>query len=130
MKNILVLKDGSEIGLETGASLPDMKVLSDTKQDMVSVWDRLTENNLSEVQIKDGDGLIVATYQNLILDSETSTLNKDRTVLTSFKLRGKTEVEFLMEMVESLENRQEVQDGAITDLGAAVSRLAEEGGLA
>ena len=28
-----------------------------------------------------------------------------------------------MEMVESLENRQEVQDGAITDLGAAVSRL-------
>lgn len=130
MKNILVLKDGSEIKLETGASLPDMKVLSDTKQDMVSVWDRLTENNLSEVQIKDGDGLIVATYQNLILDSETSTLNKDRTVLTSFKLRGKTEVEFLMEMVESLENRQEVQDGAITDLGAAVSRLAEEGGLA
>lgn len=130
MKNILVLKDGSEIGLETGASLPDMKVLSDTKQDMVSVWDRLTENNLSEVQIKDGDGLIVATYQNLILDSETSTLNKDRTVLTSFKLRGKTEVEFLMEMVESLESRQEVQDGAITDLGAAVSGLAEEGGLA
>lgn len=130
MKNILVLKDGSEIKLETGASLSDMKVLSDTKQDMVSVWDRLTENNLSEVQIKDGDGLIVATYQNLILDSETSTLNKDRTVLTSFKLRGKTEVEFLMEMVESLENRQEVQDGAITDLGAAVSRLAEEGGLA
>lgn len=129
MKNILVLKDGSEIGLETGASLPDMKVLSDTKQDMVSVWDRLTENNLSEVQIKDGDGLIVATYQNLILDSETSTLNKDRTVLTSFKLRGKTEVEFLMEMVESLESRQEVQDGAITDLGAAVSGLAEEGGL-
>ena len=94
MKNILVLKDGSEIGLETGASLPDMKVLSDTKQDMVSVWDRLTENNLSEVQIKDGDGLIVATYQNLILDSETSTLNKDRTVLTSFKLREKRKLSF------------------------------------
>lgn len=130
MKNILVLKDGSEIKLETGASLSDMKVLSDTKQDMVSVWNKLTEANLSEIQIKDGTGLTVAAYNDLVLDSETSVENKDGTVLTSFRLRGKTEVEFLMEMVESLENRQEVQDGAITDLGAAVSRLAEEGGLA
>ena len=130
MKNILVLKDGSEIKLETGASLSDMKVLSDTKQDMVSVWNKLTEANLSEIQIKDGTGLTVAAYNDLVLDSETSVENKDGAVLTSFRLRGKTEVEFLMEMVESLENRQEVQDGAITDLGAAVSGLAEEGELA
>lgn len=130
MKNILVLKDGSEIKLETGAILSDMKVLSDTKQDMVSVWNKLTEANLSEIQIKDGTGLTVAAYNDLVLDSETSVENKDGTVLTSFRLREKTEVEFLMEMVESLENRQEVQDGAITDLGAAVSGLAEEEGLA
>lgn len=130
MKNILVLKDGSEIGLETGASLSDMKILSDTKQDMVSAWDSLTENNLSEVQIKDGDGLIVATYQNLILDSERSILNKDGTVLTSFRLRGKTDVEVLAERVAVLENGHEVHEGAIGDLGLAVSELAEGRGQA
>ena len=130
MKNILVLKDGSEIGLETGASLSDMKVLSDTKPDMLSAWNKLTENNLSEMQIKDGDGLVVATYQNLVLDSETSILNKDGTVLTSFRLRGKTEVEVLEERVAVLENGIEVHGGAIGDLGLAVSELAEERGQA
>lgn len=130
MKNILVLKDGSEIGLETGASLSDMKVLSDTKPDMLSAWNKLTENNLSEMQIKDGDGLVVATYQNLVLDSETSILNKDGTVLTSFRLRGKTEVEVLGERVAVLENGFEVHGGAIGDLGLAVSELAEERGQA
>lgn len=130
MKNILVLKDGAEIKLETGASLPDMKVLSDTKQDMVSVWNKLTEANLSGVQIKDGAGLTVAAYNDLVLDSETSMENKDGTVLTSFRLRKKTEIEVLGERVLALENGHEVHEGAISDLGEAVSGLAEERGQA
>lgn len=128
MKNILILKDGSEINIEPGSCPSDMRVLSDTKQDMLSVWDRLTEANLSEVQIKDDGGLTAAAYHDLILDSETSRINKDGTVLTSFGLRGKTDIEVLTERVSALENGHEVHEGAIGDLGLAVSELAEERG--
>lgn len=129
MKDKLILSNQSEIEIESSSSLSDMRVLSLTKDEMVSVWDLLTENNLKSVEIQNGDGVVVATYENLVLNSETSTIQKDGTILTSFHLREKTEVELLKERVEQLENGQEVQDGAIADLGEAVSGLAEEGGL-
>lgn len=127
MKDTLVLKNGIELQLESGASLTDMKVLFPTKQDMLAAWDMLTKENLEEMLIKNADGVIVGRYSNLLLENETSTVQEDETVLTSFRLRKKTEIE---KRLDSLENGQEVQDGAISDLGSAVSGLAEEGGLA
>lgn len=106
-----------------------MKVISDTKYDMVSVWDMLMENNLKHIKIQSEDGTVVGIYDNILLDSETSTIQPDGTILTSFHLREKAEVELLRERVEQLENGQEVQDEAISDLGTAVSDLAE-GGIA
>ena len=101
---------------------------------MISTWDILTEENLKSVQIQNGDGITVANYENLVLDSETSYAIKDKDgvekILTSFHLRPKTDVELLREEVEALKEGQEVQDGAISDIGEAVSELAEEGGLA
>lgn len=127
-KDKLILNDQSGIDIESASSLSDIKVLSDTKDDMVSKWDMLTDENLKFVRIQNSDGVTVGTYKNLILDSETSIVQKDGTVLTSFHLREKTEVELLGERVEQIESGREVQDGAIMDLGAAVSGLAEEGG--
>lgn len=126
----LILNNQTQMNIESGSSLYDMKVVSEDKVDMISVWDMMTEENLKSVQIKNGDGIAIANYENLVLDSETSIVQSDGTILTSFHLREKTEVELLRERVEQLESGQEVQDGAITDLGAAVSGLAEEGGLA
>lgn len=129
MKDKLILNNQMQIEIESASSLSNIMVLSDTKYDMVSTWDMLTPENLKSVQIQNGDGVVIANYENLILDSETSIVQEDGTILTSFHLREKTEVEFLRERVEQLENGQEVQDGAISDLGEAVSSLAEEGGL-
>lgn len=129
MKDKLILNNQMQIEIESASSLSNIMVLSDTKYDMVSTWGMLTPENLKSVQIQNGDGVVIANYENLILDSETSIVQKDGTILTSFHLREKTEVEFLRERVEQLENGQEVQDGAISDLGEAVSSLAEEGGL-
>ena len=126
----LILNNQTEITIENASSLSEITVKSDTKYDMVSVWDMMTEENLKFVQIKNSDGVIVADYENLVLDSETSSAQKDGTILTSFHLREKTDVELLREEVEALKEGQEVQDGAISDLGEAVSGLAEEGGLA
>lgn len=132
MKDKLILNDQTEIQIESGSALSDIKVLSQTKSDMIAVWDKLTAENLVSVQVKNADGVSVGNYANLILSSETSVEQKDGTVLTNFRLREKTEVELLKEEIDALKEGQEVQNGAIDDLGAITSVLAEaqEGGLA
>lgn len=129
MNEKLILSSRSKINIESGSSLSDIKVVSATKYDMISTWDMLTEENLKHVEIQNEDGVAIGIYDNILLESETSTIQPDGTILTSFYLREKTEVELLRKRVEQLENGQEVQDGAISDLGAAVSDLAE-GGIA
>lgn len=125
-KDKIILSNNYEIEIESGASLSDVRIISDTKYDVLTTWDMLTPENLSSVRVVNGDGLTVGTYSDLILVSETS-VEKEGRIETSFNLREKTEMEKRLDWIE---NRQEVQDGAITDLGAAVSGLAEEGGLA
>lgn len=119
-KDKLILKNGTEIEIESMSSLSDMKVISDTKYDMISTWDAMTEENLKTVQIQNADGLTLSNYADLILESETSTVQKEGTILTSFHLLEKTDVE---KRLDALEEGQEVQDGAIMDLGEAVSEL-------
>lgn len=125
-KDKLILNDQSGIEVESASSLSDIKVLSDTKDDMISKWGMMTEKNLSLVRVVNGDCVTVGSYVDLVLVSETSS-EKDGKIETSFNLREKTETE---KRLDALENGQEVQDGAISDLGVAVSGLAEEGGLA
>ncbi|RKI94290.1 hypothetical protein D7V94_01725 [Parablautia intestinalis] len=129
MKDTLVLKNGTELQLESGASLTDMRVLFPTKQDMLAGWDMLTKENLEEMLIRNADGVIVGRYSNLLLESETSTVQEDGTVLTSFHLREKTEIEILKEEISDLKESREINTGAIEDLGKAVSELAEQGGM-
>lgn len=120
-KDKLILKNGTEIEIESGASLSDIHVLSNTKADMVSKWDMFTPENLQFVRVVNGDEIMVGTYNDLILVSETS-YEKDGKIETIFSLREKTEVE---KRLDALESGQEVQDGAIMDLGEAVSVLSE-----
>lgn len=127
-KDIMIFKDGSEISLEAGASLGNIQVISESKYDMISCWEKFTNENLSEVQIKNGDYLTVGTYKNLALVSETSTVRPDKTILTSYSLREKTTEEVRL---DALEDGQDVLNGAIADLGEITSSLAGEmeGGL-
>lgn len=129
MNEKLILNNQSQINIESGSLLSDMKVISATKYDVISTWDMLTEENLKHIEIQNEDGTVLGVYDNILLDSETSIIQPDGTILTSFRLREKAEVELLRDRVEQLENVQEVQDGAISDLGTAVSDLVE-GGLA
>lgn len=129
-KDKLIIKDGTEIELETGASLGSLGVLSTDKAVMVSTWDRLTAENLSEVQIKNGDGLVVGSYTGLVLVSETSTVQADGSILTCYNVREKTDIERLEERVAAVEEGQTVQDGAIIDTNEVLSAVVEkqEGG--
>lgn len=124
MKDKLILNNQTQIEIESASSLSNMMVLSETKYDMISAWDMLTEENIKLVEIQNSEGVTIANYQNLILDSETSIVQEDGTILTSFHLREKTEVEKLKEEVAQLREGQDVQDEAISELGTVVSDLA------
>lgn len=125
-KDRLILKNGTAIELEAGASLESMTVITADKMEMITIWGEMTEENLSEARVENSAGLIVGRYKDLLLASETSIIQSEGTIQTSFFLREKTDVEKRM---DAIEQAQTVQDGAISDLGSAVSGLAEEGGL-
>ena len=125
MKDKMILKNGSEIELEAGASINALQVRTANPPAMAEIWSKLTEENLKEVQIQTGEGLIVGNYMDLLLVSETSVILENGVVLTTYHLREKTAVEKRLEVLEA---RQEVQDGAISDLGSATSALAEQMG--
>lgn len=121
-KDKLILKDGTELELETGASLSNIGVAFENKESMLFTWDKLTEDNLISVQVKNGNGLVVGNYAHLILESETSTVQKDGTVHTSFCLREKSDME---RRLDAVEEGQDIQDGAIMDMASAISEMAE-----
>ena len=105
MKDKLILKDGTTVELESGASLGSMQVVFSDKASMVETWDKFTDENLKSVQITDGNGTVLAEYTDLVLVSVTSTEQEDETILTTFALREKTEVELLKEQNAALEEQ-------------------------
>ena len=127
-KDKLILKNGHEIELEAGASLGALQVLSADRAAMLATWELLTPDNLAAVQIKNGAGLTVGTYTDLVLVSETSVVAPDGKVLTTYSLRPKTDVERLEEKVAAVEAGQQVQDGAINDVATLAGTLAEQAG--
>lgn len=123
MKDKMILKNNMEVELEAGASLAALQVLSVDRTAMTETWEKLSPENLASVQIKNGDGMTVGTHTDLVLVSETSVVASDGMVLTTYALREKTPEE---KRLDALEAGQEVQDGALEDLGAVTSTLAAQ----
>ena len=119
-KDTLILKDKSVIELEAGASLNDIRVVSGSRAAMVDTWCRLTPDNLSAVTIKNGDEVAVGSYAGLVLENETSTILEDGSVLTSFNLREKTDIE---KRLEAVEQGQQMQDEGIDELAGTISDM-------
>ena len=122
-KDKLILKDRTTIELESGAALGAIKVAAENRGAMLEQWKMLTPENLKEVKVQNGDGLTIGSYQELVLLSETSVVDSDGSVLTTYSLREKTDTE---KRLDALEAGQEVQNGAISDLGMVTSTIAEQ----
>ena len=60
---------------------------------MLEVWAKLTQGNLKAVTVKNSAGLTVGNYTDLKFVSETSVVNADGTVLTTYNIRAQTETE-------------------------------------
>lgn len=119
----MILNNGTSIELEAGASLDALQVASGSREEMLSQWKMMNAENLKKVTIQNGAGLTVGTYDSLVLVSETSVALADGSILTTYSLREKTEEE---KRLDALEAGQEVQNGAISDLGMVTSTIAEQ----
>lgn len=114
MKDTLILKDGTAIGLEAESSIEAMQVLSADKASMVSTWDKMTKDNLSSVQIKSGGGEVIGNDTDLLLVSEISVVRENGNILTTYNLRKKTETEKIMERLDAVEKGQQEQVRALS----------------
>ena len=119
----MILNNGTSIELEAGASLDALQVASGSREEMLCQWKMMNAENLKKVTIQNGAGLTVGTYDSLVLVSETSVALADGSILTTYSLREKTEEE---KRLDALEAGQEVQNGAISDLGMVTSTIAEQ----
>lgn len=113
--DILKLATNEQIPIEDGASLGSMEHIAPTDAEAAAVCDMLTPLAVSHVEFVH-EGQIAGIYDNVMLaQPPTRTDNEDGTVSVHISLREKTDVEIRLDTIE----------GAIEDLGAAVSDLSE-----
>lgn len=113
----VVLKNGEEIEICNGAVENCITVTCSTLEEVGTIADQLTEENLEEYKILNSAGLECCTITNKYLDSFTVYLNKGQ---AQFNL---ADVDMTEKRLKSLEETQELQDEAITELA---SMAAEE----
>ena len=125
----LILSNNAEIGVNDGSTIFDLMV---NPSDYANMWEALTEDGLKTVTLTSENGDFIDRLSDLAVDHELSTREKD-VVVCHFYLREKDETELeiekLREQIVSLTAELSVHDGAIADRGAAISGLAEEGGM-
>lgn len=120
----LVLSDNTEMKVTDGSTIFDIMV---EPGQFPAMWETLTKGRLKLVKLMSEKEDLLDQRENLIVDGEHSFCGKDG-VICHFYLREKTEVELLREQVAALTAELGVHDGAIADMGEAISSLAEEGG--
>lgn len=134
-KNIMVLKDSTEIPMEDGSDKYNIHIVVEDLTALGILWNKLTMDNLTEVRIKNTEGAEIGNYSNIALCTPAFRevdKTEDGKVRAAFGIRQKTELELLREQVAAMSETLSVHDGAIGDMGAVISAVAEaqEGGTA
>lgn len=123
----LVLKDGTEITLQSSQGMNALRVNVADKAVACALWEKFSKENVKQITVKNSEDVTVGSYQDMVLDHVEGRDNSDGTVQMTFSLRSKTTEEILTERILALESGQRTQDEAIGDLGQAVSDIAEGG---
>ncbi|MEI3349987.1 MAG: hypothetical protein V8R18_02440 [Clostridium sp.] len=121
----LPLKDGTKIEMVAGASLRSaLQIESESRETMLEIWKKLTDENLKSIRIETSDGLTVGNSEDVLLVSETSAVEGGK-VKTSFNMRERTSEE---KRLDAFKKSRRSRMRRSSDLGAAASELAEKGG--
>ena len=115
--------DGTIIDIEDGASLGDVTHIASNEANALYVCGKVTSENVVTLQFLHGEA-VTGDYQNVVIAAPTTREDGEgETVVVRMHFREKTELEV---RVDDLEESQEVQDGAIEDIGAVLSDIVEE----
>lgn len=127
----LILANNSVIQFVTDTGIGDIVATYQTmsQAQVEEAW--ITPANVAHIRTTTDEDAPIGEYFNLVINStEIVPVYDDEETISSYELhihlREKSAVEVLTERVEALEESQETQDGAIDDLGEAVSILFEE----
>lgn len=118
------LADKTQVTIEDSASLDRIIHISATEADATAVCAAVTAENIAHVEFYNGGAeQPYGVYDDLaLIEPPTRQTNEDGTVTVTISLREKTDLEL---RVDALEESQATQDGAIEDLGLAVSDIVE-----
>ena len=123
----IVLKDETKIQIEEGASLDHIVHITEDEAAAVEVCAALTPQNVESVTFiheYESEEQVTGEYTDMILMAAPVRQDtEDEKVSVTFGLREKTSVELRL---DAREEGQEVQDGAIEDLGIVVSEMGGE----
>lgn len=111
--NKIILKDNTEFEICEGASLNNIKIITNTFEQIKSITDAFTkEDNLSNVQFMIND-TIIGEYENLVyvsfsyipsiedFDNSSETESKVTSYIVTISLRESTEIELKIKKLET-----------------------------
>lgn len=114
--------DGTVIDIEDGATLSEVTHIATNEANALFVCGKVTAENVASLQFLHGE-TVTGDYQNVVITAPTTREDGEgETVIVRMHFREKMELEL---RVDALEESQEVQDGAIEDIGLVLSDLAE-----
>lgn len=114
--------DGTIIDIEEGATFAEVTHIASNEANALYVCGKVTPENVTHLDFLHGDA-VTGSYDHVIIAAPTTREDGENgSVIVRMHFREKTEIEKRM---DALEVSQEIQDGALEDLGAAVSELTE-----
>lgn len=115
--------DGTIIDIEEGASLEEVTHIASNEANAMYVCGKVVPGNVEHLEFYHGEA-VTGDYQNVIIAAPTTREDGEgETIVVRMHFREKTDLEL---RVDALEESQEIQDGAIEDIGTVLSDLAEE----
>lgn len=116
------LADGTQVTIEDGASLAEVTHIASNEANAMFVCRKVTAENVASLQFLHGEA-VTGDYQNVVIAAPTTREDgEEGAVIVRMHFREKTDVELRL---DALEEGQTVQDGAIEDIGAVLSDMAE-----
>lgn len=118
----LKFMDGTIIDIEDGATLAVVTHIASNEANALYVCGKITPENVTHLDFLHGDA-VTGSYDHVIIAAPTTREDGENgTVVVRMHFREKTDVELRL---DALEEGQTVQDGAIEDIGAVLSDMAE-----
>ena len=80
----LVLKDCTEITLQSSQGMNALRVNVADKAAACVLWEKFSKENVKQITVKNSEGVTVGSYQDMVLDHVEGRDNSDGTVQMTF----------------------------------------------